>query len=254
MLDRILEATRDRVVDLRARRAAVMDRAETVPEPRPILPALTGPSQLAVIAEIKRRSPSRGHLAPDLDVSTLAAQYAAGGAAALSVLTEPAFFDGDLDDIAVAEQASRLPILRKDFILESIQVWEARAMGASAVLLIVAALTPNELMALLDDVERAGLAALVEVHNSEEAKVAVDLGARIIGVNNRDLGSFDVDLAVAEDLAPFLGPAEVKVAESGIFTGADARRMQEAGYDAILVGEALVKSSDPAALIKELSV
>ncbi len=254
MLDRILEATRDRVVDLRARRAAVMARAETVPEPRPILPALTGPSQLAVIAEIKRRSPSRGHLAPDLDVSTLAAQYAAGGAAALSVLTEPAFFDGDLDDIAVAEQASRLPILRKDFILESIQVWEARAMGASAVLLIVAALTPNELMALLDDVERAGLAAFVEVHNSDEAQVAVDLGARIIGVNNRDLGSFEVDLAVAEDLAPFLGPAEVKVAESGIFTAADASRMQEAGYDAILVGEALVKSSDPAALIKELSV
>ena len=231
-----------------------MARAETVPEPQAILPALTGRSQLAVVAEIKRRSPSRGHLAPDLDVSTLAAQYAAGGAAALSVLTEPAFFDGDLDDIAVAEHASRLPILRKDFILESIQIWEARAMGASAVLLIAAALTPNELMALLDDVERAGLAALVEVHNSYEAKVAVDLGARIIGVNNRDLASFEVDLGVAEDLAPFLETAEVKVAESGIFTAADARRMQEAGYDAILVGEALVKSSDPAALIKELSV
>lgn len=231
-----------------------MARAETVPEPFPMLPALTGTSQLAVIAEIKRRSPSRGHLAPDLDVSTLAAQYAAGGAVALSVLTEPAFFDGDLDDIAVAAEASRLPILRKDFILESLQVWEARAMGASAVLLIVAALTPNELMNLLDDVERAGLAGFVEVHNADEARIAIDLGARIIGVNNRDLASFDVHLGVAEDLAPLLGAAEVKVAESGIFNANDSKRMRDAGYDAVLVGEALVKSADPAALIKELSV
>lgn len=231
-----------------------MARAETVPEPIPMLPALTGTSQLAVIAEIKRRSPSRGHLAPDLDVSTLAAQYAAGGAVALSVLTEPAFFDGDLDDIAVAAEASRLPILRKDFILESLQVWEARAMGASAVLLIVAALTPNELMNLLDDVERAGLAGFVEVHNADEARIAIDLGARIIGVNNRDLASFDVHLGVAEDLAPLLGAAEVKVAESGIFNANDSKRMRDAGYDAVLVGEALVKSADPAALIKELSV
>lgn len=254
MLERILEATRKRVVDLRARRAGVMDRAENVPEPAPFGPALLAASRLAVIAEIKRRSPSRGQLAPDLDVGSLAAEYARGKAAALSVLTEPAFFDGHSSDILVAAEASKLPVLRKDFILESLQIWEARATGASAVLLIAAALTPNELMALLDDTERAGLEALVEVHNAEEARIALDLGARIVGVNNRDLGTFDVDLGIAEELAPLIESVALKVAESGISTAADATRMRDAGYDAVLVGEALVMSTSPAALIQELSV
>jgi indole-3-glycerol phosphate synthase len=127
-------------------------------------------------------------------------------------------------------------------------------MGASAVLLIAAALTPNELMALLDDVERAGLEALVEVHTAEEARLAVDLGARLIGVNNRNLLTFDVDLGLAEELAPLIEPAAVRVAESGIWRAEDARRMRSAGYDAVLVGEALVKAKDPSALIRELSV
>jgi indole-3-glycerol phosphate synthase len=231
-----------------------MARAETVSQPSPFLPALRDRSTLGIIAEIKRRSPSRGQLAPELDVSDLAARYAVGGAAALSVLTEPAFFDGDAADIPAAAKASGLPILRKDFILESLQVWEARAMGASAVLLIAAALTPNELMALLDDVERAGLEALVEVHTAEEARLAVDLGARLIGVNNRNLLTFDVDLGLAEELAPLIEPAAVRVAESGIWRAEDARRMRSAGYDAVLVGEALVKAKDPSALIRELSV
>jgi indole-3-glycerol phosphate synthase len=173
---------------------------------------------------------------------------------ALSVLTEPAFFDGDPSDLAAAQEASRLPVLRKDFVLESLQVWEARAMGASAVLLIAAALTPNEMMGLLDDAEHAGLDGLVEVHNSQEARLALDLGARIVGVNNRDLATFEVDLRVAETLASELEPAQLKVAESGIFAEADALRMKNAGYDAVLVGEALVRSDDPAQLIAELSV
>ena len=254
VLDRILDATRERVVDLRARRAAVMARAEAMPTPPAFRDALSGLTRLGVIAEIKRRSPSRGRLAIDLDVPALATRYAEGGAVALSVLTEPAFFDGDPSDLGAAQEASGLPVLRKDFILESLQVWEARAMGASAVLLIAAALTPNELVALLDDVEHAGLDSLVEVHNSEEARMALDLGARIVGVNNRDLGSFAVDLAVAEAVAAELELAPFSVAESGIFTAADASRMKNAGYDAVLVGEALVRSNDPAALIRELSV
>jgi indole-3-glycerol phosphate synthase len=254
VLDRILEATRERVVDLRARRAAVMSKAEEMPTPPSFRDALAGSSRLGVIAEIKRRSPSRGQLAPSLDVPSRARSYAQGGAVALSVLTEPAFFDGDPSDLAAAQEASRLPVLRKDFVLESLQVWEARAMGASAVLLIAAALTPNEMMGLLDDAEHAGLDALVEVHNSEEARLALDLGARIVGVNNRDLATFEVDLRVAETLASELEPAQLKVAESGIFAEADALRMKNAGYDAVLVGEALVRSDDPAQLIAELSV
>ncbi|MGH8924419.1 MAG: indole-3-glycerol phosphate synthase TrpC [Acidimicrobiia bacterium] len=254
MLDRILEATRERVVDLRARRAAVMARAEGMPSPPSFRDALSKSSRLGVIAEIKRRSPSRGQLTTNLDVPSLAGSYAQGGAVAISVLTEPAFFDGDPTDLGAAQEASGLPVLRKDFILESLQVWEARAMGASAILLIAAALTPNDLVALLDDVEHAGLDALVEVHNSEEARMALDLGARIVGVNNRDLDSFEVDLSVAEAIAPELELAQLTVAESGIFTAADATRMKKAGYDAVLVGEALVRSSDVSRLIGELSV
>lgn len=231
-----------------------MARAESVPEPTSMISAVLAPAHLAVIAEIKRRSPSRGQLAPNLDVAELASQYARGGAVALSVLTEPAFFDGDPSDILTASSAAGLPVVRKDFILESIQVWEARAMGASAVLLIAAALTPNELMALLDDVQNAGLEALVEVHDAEEARMAIDLGARMIGINNRDLHTFAVDLTVAEELVPLIESAEVRVAESGILERSQATRMRNAGFDAVLVGEALVTSQDPATLIKELSV
>ena len=252
MLDRILEATRERVADLRTRRAAVMEKAEAAASPPSFEEALSRPG-LAVIAEIKRRSPSRGDLAIDLDAVEQARRYAAGGAAALSVLTEPVFFAGHPEDLVAARATTGLPILRKDFVIESLQIWEARAMGASAVLLIAAALTPNELAALLDDAGRAGLSALVEVHTIDEAKLSVDLGARIVGVNNRDLASFEVDLAAAEDIAPFLSDASLTVAESGIHSRIEAMRMAAAGYDAVLVGEALVRSADPASLIKEMA-
>ena len=251
MLDRIVTATRDRVADLRLRRASVMERAELAADPPSFEAALSIPG-LHVIAEIKRKSPSRGDLAVSLDPARQARAYQDGGAAALSVLTEPHFFAGDPDDLITAREASDLPILRKDFVFESIQIWESRAIGASAVLLIVAVITPKELQALLVDAERAGLAALVEVHNPEEARVALDVGARLIGVNNRDLSSFEVSLRTAEELAPLIAGASVKVAESGIWTAADARRMAAAGYQAVLVGEALVKSADPAVLIAEL--
>jgi indole-3-glycerol phosphate synthase len=252
MLDRILEATRVRVADLRSRRAAVMEKAEAAAPPPSFEAALTRPG-LAVVAEIKRRSPSRGDLAMELDAIEQAGRYAAGGAAALSVLTEPLFFAGRPEDLAAARETTGLPILRKDFVIESIQVWEARAMGASAVLLIASALTPNELAALLDDAGRAGIDALVEVHTSDEAKLSLDLGARIVGVNNRDLATFVVDLTTAEEIAPFLSEAAVTVAESGIRSRAEAMRMVAAGYDAVLVGEALVRSPDPARLIQEMA-
>ena len=252
MLDRILEATRERVADLRNRRAAVMEKAEAAASPPSFEAALKRPG-LAVVAEIKRRSPSRGDLAMELDAIDQAGRYAAGGAAALSVLTEPVFFAGRPEDLAAARETTGLPILRKDFVIESIQVWEARAMGASAVLLIASALTPNELAALLDDAGRAGIDALVEVHTSDEAKLSLDLGARIVGVNNRDLATFVVDLATAEEIAPFLSEAAVTIAESGIRSRTEAMRMMAAGYDAVLVGEALVRSPDPARLIREMT-
>jgi indole-3-glycerol phosphate synthase len=251
MLDRIVTATRDRVADLRSRRAAVMERAEMVLDPPSFEEALSGPG-LHVVAEIKRRSPSRGDLSMTLDPAEQALTYQRGGAAALSVLTEPQFFAGHPDDLVSARDATGLPILRKDFVVESIQVWESRALGASAVLLIVAALTPNELEGLLSDADRAGLAAVVEVHDATEVTTAFECGARIVGVNNRDLTTFEVSLRTAEDLAPLLEPALIRVAESGIATKSDARRMAAAGYEAILVGEALVISPDPAALIAEL--
>jgi indole-3-glycerol phosphate synthase len=207
---------------------------------------------MSVIAEVKRRSPSRGDLAPDLDPAIQAGRYAAGGAAAISVLTEPEFFGGSAGDLTTVVRKTGIPVLRKDFILDESQIWEARSWGASAVLLIVAALDDAQLTDLIGSAAEVGLDALVEVHDTEEARRAVDAGAEIVGVNNRDLRDFSVDLATAEKVAPLLADVEVTVAESGIFVGADAKRMAAAGYDAVLVGEALVKAEDPAALIEEL--
>ncbi|MGQ0850137.1 MAG: indole-3-glycerol phosphate synthase TrpC [Actinomycetota bacterium] len=251
MLERILDSTRSRLADLRSRRGAVMERAEGAPPPPSFEKALTVPG-LAVIAEIKRRSPSRGDLAPLLDPLEQARRYAEGGADALSVLTEPVFFGGDPDDLSGAREASGLPVLRKDFVLEPLQVWEARALGASAILLIVAALSSKELAGLIDDAHQAGLDPLVEVHTSDEARLALDVGARLVGVNNRDLTTFEVDLATAEEIAPYLTGATLTVAESGIRHRDDAARMRAAGFDAVLVGEALVQSDDPARLVAEL--
>lgn len=251
MLDQILTATRRRLPDLRSRSEDVMRRAQQAPPPPSFQTALTG-AGLAVIAEVKRRSPSRGALAPDLDPVAVARRYAAGGAAAISVLTEPEFFGGSDSDLTAVVAATGLPVLRKDFIVDPIQVWEAKAIGASAVLLIVAALSDDELRRLLAVAEEAGLAALVEVHSDLEARRAVEAGARIVGVNNRDLTDFTVDLGTAEKLAPLLADDSVSVAESGIFGRADALRMADAGYDAVLVGEALVTATDPEALLADL--
>jgi indole-3-glycerol phosphate synthase len=249
MLDEILTATRARIAGLDG--SALRDQAGDLPAAQSLEVALAGPG-LSVIAEVKRRSPSRGELAADLDPVRQVGAYEQGGAAAISVLTEPDFFSGSLTDLAVVKERVTIPVLRKDFILEASQVWESRVAGADALLLIVAALTDVELAHLLEVTATAGLEALVEVHTAGEARRAVAAGGRIIGVNNRDLATFNVDLATAETLAAAVAAAPVRVAESGILEATDAARMAAAGYQAVLVGEALVKAADPAALLREL--
>lgn len=252
MLDDIIAAThrRIRTLDRATLRHLAVDRAPRLVA-RSFEAALTRPG-INVVAEVKRRSPSRGELAPDLDPVTQAAAYEAGGAAAISVLTEPEFFSGSLDDLEAVARSVEIPVLRKDFIIDSAQVWESKLAGADALLLIAAALDDDQLAKLLQETEGAGLDALVEVHTAEEADRATSAGARIIGVNNRDLATFTVDLATAESLAGRVSAATARVAESGIHTGADAARMGAAGYTAVLVGEALVRADDPAALVAEL--
>ena len=168
------------------------------------------------------------------------------------MLTEPHHFSGSDDDLVRARKAAGIPVLRKDFTLDPRQIWEARAIGADAILLIVAVLDQEELSALLETADEAGVDALVEVHDQAEAERALEAGAVIVGVNNRDLTTFEVDLATAERIAPMLEGVRVRVAESGIFDAADARRMEDAGFDAVLVGEALVRADDPGRLIRSL--
>jgi indole-3-glycerol phosphate synthase len=213
-----------------------------------------GDGHLAVIAEIKRRSPSKGDLAPNLDPAVSAKTYESGGAAALSVLTDRAFFGGSVDDLQRAGAVVELPVLRKDFTIDETQVYETRAIGADAVLLIVAALPDDGLLAALRALaEEVGLAALVEAHDDSELDRALAAGATVVGVNARDLGTFDEDLGVSERLAGRIPANVTAVAESAIRTPDDAGRMADAGYDAVLVGEALVRSEDPAGLIRAMS-
>ncbi len=207
---------------------------------------------LAVIAEVKRRSPSKGLIAPDLDPAAVAAEYREGGAACLSVLTDEGFFAGSAFDLQAARRASGLPVLRKDFTVSRADVCDARLMGADAVLLIVAALSPEELTTFHDLASRLGLDALVEVHDEGELELALDAGARLVGVNQRDLTTFAVDQERAARLAPRIPPEVVAVAESGIRGPDDARRIGEAGYDAVLVGEAVVTAPDRAEAVRAL--
>ncbi|MEZ5176214.1 MAG: indole-3-glycerol phosphate synthase TrpC [Acidimicrobiia bacterium] len=251
MLSQILEAA--------DRRAAIADSdidrhrsaATVAAPPRSFIDALRSPG-LSVIAEIKRRSPSAGAIATDLDPAGLAVAYQAGGADAISVLTEPEFFGGSLDDLTAVRAAVSVPVLRKDFTRSSSQIWEARAAGADAVLLIVAALTDQALVEMLATASKARMAAIVEAHTVDEARRAVGVGAQIIGVNNRDLTTFEVDLGVAERVAQVLPPSAVTIGESGVSNLEGAQRMERAGYDAILVGEALVRGDDPALLVASL--
>jgi indole-3-glycerol phosphate synthase len=209
--------------------------------------------RLTVVAEIKRRSPSKGDLAPDLDPALTAKAYESGGAAALSVLTDGPFFGGTVADLQVASESVALPILRKDFVIDASQIWEARAIGADAILLIVAAIPDDQLLRELQVLAtELGLAALVEAHDGDELDRALAAGARIVGVNCRNLGTFAEDLTTAERLRAQIPAGVIAVAESAIRSPEDARRMAGAGYDAILVGEYLVRSPDPVATLQSL--
>ena len=222
-------------------------------EPKDFLGALRGP-RLAVIAEMKQRTPSMGVLAEDYRPADLAHVYAEGGAAAISVLTHMAGFGGRIEHVRLVRAATTLPILRKDFITDPFEIAEARASGADAVLLIVAALEPSRLKDLVALTRSRGLAALVEVHDEAETAAALESGARAVGVNHRDLRTFAVDLGLTARLRKLVPKDVVLVAESGIHSADDARRMREVGADAILVGEALMRAEDPPALISELSL
>ena len=246
VLDEIVAGVREDLADRRARRsldelAAVVS---TMDAPRDPMPAFRA-EPLAVIAEVKRSSPSKGALADIPDPAALAAEYAAGGASAISVLTERRRFSGTLADLKAVRAAVDTPLLRKDFIVTDYQLWEARAAGADLALLIVAALTDDELAALMATAKTLGLTALVEVHTADETRRAVAAGASLIGVNNRNLQTLDVDLAQFERLVDLIPDDVVRVAESGILSLDDVRRVAHAGADVILVGEALVKHGDP---------
>jgi indole-3-glycerol phosphate synthase len=207
---------------------------------------------VAVIAEVKRSSPSKGQLAEIPDPAELAGEYAAGGARCVSVLTEGRWFGGSLADLAAVRAAVDIPILRKDFVISSYQVHEARAHGADIVLLIVAALEQNVLTGLLERIESLGMTALVEVHTEEEADRALEAGARVIGVNARNLRTLEVDRSVFERIAPGLPNNVVKVAESGVRGPHDLIRYASAGADAVLVGEGLVTKKSPRDAVAEL--
>lgn len=233
----------------------LMEQALAAPAPAPesFVKALTDGESLSVIAEVKRRSPSRGDLVPDLDPALVASEYAAGGAACLSVLTDRDHFGGSADDLAAAKRATGLPALRKDFTVAAADVCDARLMGANAVLLIVAALTDSELNDFAILAQRLGLDALVEVHDEAELDRALAAGARLVGVNQRDLETFEVDPVGAEKLASSIPEGVVAVAESGIRGAEDARRLATAGYQAVLVGELVVTAADRALAVAALS-
>lgn len=255
ILDEILAMKRDEVAALAPRRAELEREASTAPAARDFAGALRAGDRLTVIAEIKRRSPSKGALAPDLDPAVTAKAYEAGGAAALSVLTDGPSFDGSLDDLRAARGATDLPVLRKDFTLDPVQVVEGRAAGADAVLLIAAALPDDGLLRdLRETAEGLGMAALVEVDDEAGVERALASGTSVVGITSRDLRTFTEDLSVGERLAARLPDSVTTVAESAIRGVEDAARMAKAGFHAVLVGEHLVRSPDAEAAVAALRV
>jgi indole-3-glycerol phosphate synthase len=251
-LDQILASTRLELPELGRRRRALEQEAATRAA-APSLRAVLRGAEVAVVAELKRRSPSAGVIREDLDPGARAALYAAHGAAAISVLTDRSHFGGSMDDLRAAVARVPVPVLRKDFILDELQVVEARAAGASAVLLIVRALPPDRLNALLACARGVGVEALVEVHTAAELERALAAGAEIVGVNSRDLDTFRIDVASAWELLATVPGDRVAVAESGMMGPEDVERAGAAGADAVLIGTALSTVSDPAGLLRRLS-
>ena len=253
VLDEILDGvradliTRQRQVPLERLKQAACRAAPA----HDVLAALKG-DDIAVIAEVKRSSPSKGALAAIADPAALAIDYEAGGARVISVLTESRRFGGSLEDLAAVRAAVRVPLLRKDFVVSSYQLWEARAHGADMVLLIVAALEQNSLVSLVERAESIGLVPLVEVHTGADLDRAVDAGAKVVGVNARDLATLKVDRGVFARLAPRIPDGIVKIAESGVRGPHDLLAYAAAGADAVLVGESLVTGRDPRSAVADL--
>lgn len=255
LLRAIVAGTR-RIVEVRRERepAAALERraARATPQGARFETELSTAGRINVIAECKRRSPSKGVMAAKYDPVAIAAAYERGGAVAISVLTEPTFFDGSLEDLAAVRQAVRVPLLRKDFVVDEYQLLEARANGADAVLLIVSTLEQDDLVRLQTRATGLGLAALVEVHDEDEMRRAVDAGARVIGVNNRNLRTLQVDVEASHRLAALVPKGVVAVSESGLQSRADLERLVAEGYRAFLIGERFMTARDPGRAIAEL--
>jgi indole-3-glycerol phosphate synthase len=254
ILDEILEEKKKTVAYCRFRLpfADLEKQASAAAAPRGFAKALRDAKGMACIAEFKRRSPSKGWIHRDADLVAVASAYQTAGAACMSVLTDTPFFGGNLADLRQARAAVRLPLLRKDFLIDPYQVVEARAAGADAVLLIVAALRDADLKGLLAETELWGMDALVEAHDAEEIARAVAVGAKIIGVNHRDLRTFEMNMELAVSMRPLIPPDRLVVAESGIRTHEDVQRMKKGGINAILVGETLMQAPDPAVALRVL--
>jgi indole-3-glycerol phosphate synthase len=253
ILDQIIAHKRDELAALKVERPLEEVRAEAArAEPPRAFEAALRRDGISLVAEVKRASPSKGLLRPDLDPAALAREYESSGASAISVLTDERFFQGSLADLREVRHGVRLPVLRKDFLLEPYQVFEARAAGADAVLLIAAVLGRDELQELLELAHENGMAALVEVHDEKDLESALSARPRIVGVNNRDLRTFEVDLATTERLRPMVPQDLVLIAESGIHARADVERMAAAGVNGVLVGESLLRAADVGARLREL--
>ncbi|MDD2671411.1 MAG: indole-3-glycerol phosphate synthase TrpC [Syntrophales bacterium] len=252
-LQKIIEAKKRETEKLKQELplSVLREKAEKMPPARDFRKGLAD-STCAIIAEIKKSSPSKGLLAGDFDPAGFAVAYAQGGAAALSVLTEKNFFAGRPEHIAKVKTATDLPVLRKDFIIEEWQVWESRVIGADAVLLISEIFEERRLRDFINVAERLGMTPLVEVHAREELKKSISAGAGVIGINNRDLGTFRTDIAASINLAPDIPPGIISVSESGIRNRADIERLLSCGFCAFLVGEALVRSADKTGKMREL--
>ncbi len=263
-LERMLAHKREEVERQKVKVPLAQLQRERTPAPRPFAAALRHDDRLGLIAEIKKQSPARGLLAPNFDPLRLAQIYSTNGADAISVLTDVRFFGGSLQHLKAvrvaqaageAEGERATPLLRKDFLIDTYQVYESRAYGADAVLLIVAALDAATVGTLLETTREVGMEALVEVHDEAELRIALDVGADLIGINNRDLHTFDVDVQTTERLLATLPPAgrPVMVSLSGLSDASSLAYLRRLGADAILVGEAIVTAPDPAAKVRELS-
>lgn len=254
VLERILAVKHEEVTKLKSRGvpADFKRRALEVPGPRDFLAALKNHPRIPVIAEIKRASPSAGAIREAVDPAALALDYQAGGAAALSVLTDKTFFSGSLKDLALAREAADLPVLRKDFILDRLQLYEARSAGADAVLLIAAALDRDRLGDLYLEALELGLTPLIEVHDQEELPPVLNLKPDLIGINNRDLKTMKVDLGTSLELRKMIPAETMVVAESGVSSPAEVLALRRGGLDAFLIGSALMRAPDPKAALASL--